>query len=191
MNPVTDRQTSVRGVFGGWSAGWRALTNSQRSGWSNLGLQIERTDSLGQTYNLTGLQAYISANQNLTTIGATTISDAPLLLPPDAPVGMTLTMDTAPADVVSLAYNPPPAGIDLVVEMTGPVSAGRNFAPRSSYKFIASVAGGGASPEDLLSAYEAIYGEFPAGAKVFLRAKTVDTASGQSSPWVYIDTIIL
>lgn len=189
MNPVSTRQTQVRVAFADWSQGWRALTNAQRDAWTVLGAQMERTDSLGQTYTLTGLQAYVSANQNLLTISATEISAAPLLNEPPAPPAITPSVDTDPADVMTIGYTPGAAADFLVVEASAPVSAGRSFMPRSGYKLIGSVEFDTASPFDILTAYEAIYGEFPQGSRIFFRAKVIDSATGQSSPWVYANAL--
>lgn len=191
MNPTSTRQTQVRVGFADWSQGWRALTNAQRDAWTVLGAQMERTDSLGQTYTLTGLQAYVSANQNLLIISAAEVSNAPLLNEPPAPPVITPTVDTDPADVFTVAYTVGASADYLIVEASAPVSAGRSFMPRSGYKFIASVEADTASPLDILSAYEAIYGEFPQGSRIFVRAKVIDSVTGQASPWVYANTIAL
>lgn len=61
------------------SQAWKDLTASQRLAWAALGLQMVRQDSLGQTYNLTGLQAFMSLNLNLKTVGGSAIFDAPAL----------------------------------------------------------------------------------------------------------------
>jgi len=76
-NPNTALQQAARTSLATYSAGYRALTQAQRDGWTALGAQITRTDSLGQTYTLTGLQAYVSVNRNLVTIGGAAVTTAP------------------------------------------------------------------------------------------------------------------
>lgn len=56
---------------------------------------MTRLDSLGQSYTLTGLQAYESCNRNLTFIGAATISNAPALSTPTTLTAITLTATAA------------------------------------------------------------------------------------------------
>jgi len=73
------------------SAGWRALTDVQRAGWKALGTAMVRTGTLGQTYTLTGLQAYTSVNRNLLTTGAATVSTAPAFVQPTQLTLLTLT----------------------------------------------------------------------------------------------------
>lgn len=79
VNPNSANQILARTRLTGWSQAWRALTAAQRAGWAALGLTMSRLDSLGQSYDLTGLQAYTSLNISLQVIAGTTISDAPVL----------------------------------------------------------------------------------------------------------------
>lgn len=91
VNPNTGKQAAARATMASLSAGWRALSATERAGWTALGSQMTRLDSLGQTYTLTGLQAYTSVNRNLTTIGATLLTAAPALNPPTTLTLVTLT----------------------------------------------------------------------------------------------------
>lgn len=83
-NPASPAQTAVRGNFGTLSSGWRGLTSAQRTAWSSLGANITRTDTLGQTYTLTGQAAYMLVNRNLYTIGGSAVTDPPAYSPPAA-----------------------------------------------------------------------------------------------------------
>lgn len=95
VNPSTALQSTQRAILSAASFGWRALTDAQRDGWAALGLQMTRTDSLGQTYSLTGLQAYSSVYRNVTTYGGTPPSDAPALSPPTNLTSITITATAA------------------------------------------------------------------------------------------------
>jgi hypothetical protein len=90
-NPNTAAQVAQRTSIIARSQEWRALTSTQRAGWTALGLTIVRTDSLGQTYNLTGLQTYTFINRNLVYVGSAVLSTAPTLLGVTAPATATLT----------------------------------------------------------------------------------------------------
>lgn len=90
-NPSTSKQTAVRGSLGTLSTAWRGLTAGQRAGWTALGASIVRTDSLGQTYTLTGQQAFVSLNRNLFTLGVVTLLEAPLYTPPVSLLTSTVT----------------------------------------------------------------------------------------------------
>lgn len=91
VNPNSTAQVAQRTIMTTLSQGWRALTAVQRAGWTALGLTMIRTDSLGVTYTLTGLQAYTSLNRNLLYLGQTAISAAPTLIGVTAVASATLT----------------------------------------------------------------------------------------------------
>jgi hypothetical protein len=76
-NPQTALQTTARNTLATYSSNYRNLTAAQRTAWEDLGAQIARVNTLGQTYTLTGLMAYVSVNRNLVTIGGTPTATAP------------------------------------------------------------------------------------------------------------------
>jgi hypothetical protein len=79
---------AVRASFTQNSQQWRQLTEPQRQGWTALGAGITRNNSLGTSYNLTGIQAYQSVNRNLATLALDPVSDAPQQTAPDAITGI-------------------------------------------------------------------------------------------------------
>lgn len=91
VNPNTTKQAAARAALSGLSAGWRALTETQRAGWAALGSQMVRNDTLGQSYTLTGLQAYTSLNRNLLTTGLAVLSTAPAFTQPTLLTLLTAT----------------------------------------------------------------------------------------------------
>src|SRR5437773_235439 len=84
VNPNTSAQGAARARLALNSAAWRSLTAAQRAAWSDLGLSMSRTDSLGQTINLTGIQSYCSVNGERLTAGDAVVSDAPAVVTPSA-----------------------------------------------------------------------------------------------------------
>jgi hypothetical protein len=86
---------AVRGNLTTLAGGWRALTDAQRAGWTALGAEMIRSDSLGQPYTLTGFQAYQSVNRNLSTVGGATVSAAPAFALPAALTSITITATSA------------------------------------------------------------------------------------------------
>jgi len=79
VNPASFAQGAVRARMAGNSAAYRLLTSAQRAGWSDLGLMMTRSDSLGQSYALQGNQAYASINNNNLAAGAAVVADAPAI----------------------------------------------------------------------------------------------------------------
>jgi hypothetical protein len=88
------------------------------------------------------------------------------------------------AAALSLAFTPTPlaTGEKIVIQATDQVSAGKSFMPRSKYKNVLVGAAASASPSDILSAWEAIYGVPIAGNKIFVRAYTVSADGFASTP---------
>jgi hypothetical protein len=91
VNPNTTKQAAARAALASTAGLYRALTEAQRLGWESLGAFMERLDSLGRSYTLTGEQAYISVNRNLLTIGSAVISTAPAYAVPTALTLLTVT----------------------------------------------------------------------------------------------------
>lgn len=146
------------------SAAWRGLTQIQRDGWESLGLQMNRTDSLGQSYSLNGFAAYCSVNNNRLAAGDAVLSDAPLIVTPTPPATVTITLTAAS---LSVAYTPTPLGTGIRLFMyASPIrNAGRAY--ESDLRLVAVSAAAAASPFVGFTAYQARYGSPVTGARVF------------------------
>jgi hypothetical protein len=151
------------------AAGWRSLTDAQRAGWATLGLQILRTDSLGQSYDLNGFLAYCSINNNNLDAGNAIVADAPLLVTPPTLLTATITLT---AVALSIAYTATPlaAGVRLFSFASPQQSAGRKF--NGDYRLIAVSAAAAASPANIYAAYVARLGIPVVGSRVFFSLAT-------------------
>lgn len=191
-NPVTEAQTAVRVDFGDHASNYRALTQAQRDEWVAYGENYAKTDSLGQAYSLTGLQAYVSVNRNLATYGLAAISVPGLFSPPSGLATATATAELDIANTLEVAYTATPlaANTKVAIFATRPLSAGINFQPNGAYKLIAVSAAAAASPADILAAYEAIYGSIGlAGEKILFKAVVISSV-GLASPVLQFATIV-
>jgi hypothetical protein len=151
------------------AAAWRALTDAQRAGWLSLGLQIIRTDSLGQSYDLNGFGAYCSVNNNNLDAGDAAVSDAPALTTPPDLLTATITL-TAAAFSVAYTATPLAAGVRLFIFCSPQRSAGRKF--EGDYRLIAVTAAAAASPANILAAYTAKFGVPVVDNRIFLSLET-------------------
>lgn len=151
------------------SAAWRALTSLQRTGWADLGAQISRTDSLGQTYTLNGFEAYCSVNNNRLAAGDTVLSDAPLYTVPAALLTLTPTLTSAS---FSLAYTTTPlAAATRAFWYCGPQrTAGRSF--EGDMRLINVTAAAAASPTNILASYQGRFGTPVTGNRIFISGCT-------------------
>ena len=165
VNPNSSAQAAVRARMSANAAAWRALDDEQRAGWKSLGLQMVRTDALGQSYNLTGFAAFCSVNNILLEMGSAQIEDAPIYSTPDALTSATLTATSA---ALSLAYTvtPLPAGAKLLVFASPQRSAGRTF--EGDLRLVHTSAAAAASPANILSGYTAKFGAPVAGNRIFV-----------------------
>lgn len=165
VNPNTTFQGAVRSRLSGNASAWRALTDIQRAGWDALGLAISRTDSLGQTYNLNGFQAYCLLNNNKLAAGDAAVSAAPAIVTPTNIVTATLTL-TAAAFSVAYTATPLAAATRLFIFASPARSAGRSF--ENDFRLITVTAAAAASPANIFSAYQARLGTPVTGQRIFL-----------------------
>jgi hypothetical protein len=155
VQPRTSYQTAVRARQSTSAAAWRGLTSAQRLGWADLGGQIFRTDALGQSYTLTGLQAFVSLNNNLAAAGDSRITDAPGLIEPAAILSLTPTITPSS---FSIAFTPTPLGSGerIYIFASPQRSGGRGF--EHDYRLIVVSAAAATSPQNILSAYTSRFG---------------------------------
>jgi hypothetical protein len=123
-----------------------------------------RTDSLGQSNPLTGIQAYCSVNNNNLAAGNAVVSDAPALVTPSAIATAAITLTAA---AFSIAFTPTPlgAGERLFTYLSPQRSAGRQF--EADLRLTAVSAAAAASPANVYAAYVARFGIPIVGSRVF------------------------
>ncbi len=87
-NPTTDLQSDQRGRFGALAAAWRGLTQPQRDDWIDYADDPpqELTNSLGETYFISGFNWFVRINDHLEAAGEARRVDAPTLTRPLAPI---------------------------------------------------------------------------------------------------------
>ncbi len=164
VNPNSTAQGAVRTRLAVNAAAWRALTDTQRAGWTSLGASITRTDSLGQTYALTGFQAYVAINNNNAAAGNAVVSAAPAIVTPSGLLTVTITSTNA---ALSVAYTATPlgAGARLFSYCSPQRSAGRNF--EGDLRLVAISAAAAASPANIFAAYQTRFGTPITGQRIF------------------------
>ena len=168
VQPRTSFQMSVRCRLSVNAAAWRALTALQRAGWADLGAQMIRVDSLGQSNPLTGFQAYCSINNNNVAFGQPVVSSAPSYQTPTGLATMTVTLTGA---AFSIAYTPTPlpTGTQAGFYCSLQRSAGRSF--EADFRLIAVSTAAQASPMVLTTSYAARMGTPVTGNRVFIQAR--------------------
>ena len=168
VNPNTGFQGTVRGRLATNSAAWRAITAAQRAGWTDLAGGFTRTNSLGQTYNMTGFMCYCSCNGNNLAAGNAAVPDAPALVTPSTILTAVVTLTAA---AFSIAYTPTPlaAGQRLFTYVSLQRSAGRAF--EGDFRLLAISAAAAASPANVYAAYVARFGVPILGNRIFIACR--------------------
>jgi hypothetical protein len=180
INRKSSAQTLRRQQLASYSSQWRGLTQAQRDGWNSGAANFPQTDNLGQTIFLTGEQLYVRCNANLVLTGNAAITDCPTPASFEVLAFTSLTV-SAGGGTLSLAFSPTvPAGFELVVRATAPVSAGKSFVSDSAFRFIQSVAPAATSPQALGVAYALVFGSIANAEdqKIFVEMFLVEQVSG-------------
>lgn len=179
VQPRTPTQLNQRARMSTNSAAYRALTDAQRAGWLALGLNIVRTDSLGQAYTMNGFMAYCSVNNNNLDAGNAAVSNAPAIVTPPQLLTATLTL-TAAAFSVAYTATPLGAGQRLFIRCSPQRSAGVAF--NADYRLITVTAAAAASPANILAAYTAKFGVPVVGNRIFVSLQVYE-AGFMGSPF--------
>lgn len=190
VDPGTAAQLDQRAAFTSIGAEWRELTNAQRLDWAGLGDQMVRLNSLGQTYTLSGFQAFMSVNDTLDKMGLAGLTEPPVLNEPTALETIAITLDDTPLFSIAYTATPLAAGTKLLVQATAGVSPGINFMPRSGYRTIFYSAAAAASPANVLASYQAKFGNPTLDEKIFTRMCVINP-SGFRSEWQMVAQIVV
>lgn len=169
VQPRTPAQLNQRARMTTNAAAWRALTDGQRAGWTDLGLSITRSDSLGSSYTFNGFMAYCSVNNNKLDAGDAAVSDAPAIVTPADLLTATVTL-TAAAFSIAYTATPLAASNRLFVFVSPQQSAGRKF--NGDYRLLSVTAAAAASPAVVLTAYTAKFGVPVVGNRIFISLQT-------------------
>lgn len=172
VQPRTPFQMTIRETFVALSQLWRKLTQEERLGWTDLGAQIQRIDSLNQVYTLTGIQAFMLVNLRRTLAGLATIATAPLKDTPTDLTSLTVTLTPGPSPAIDVAFTPA-IGADerIVIYATRGVSQGINFFGRPEFRQIFISPAGATSPLSVGAAYLARFAFPNVGERVAFMAE--------------------
>lgn len=189
VNPNTSAQVVARAYLQTASAGWRALTQAQRDAWDTYAATKPRTNSLGQTYYLTGAQTYVGYYGLYSQAGLTVLVIPPTSGPATPLATLTITMDDPDVPDCDAAFTATPlaAGVKLMLETTPMVSAGRQYL--QDYRLLVTSAAAAASPLAFETQYVARFGTLQEDAKVGARARTI-AQDYEPSAWTYATTIV-
>jgi len=183
VNPNTTRQQAVRAAFATQVATWRNLTSAQQQLWKDIAPQYPAQDALGNQIQYSGQQLYIKLNQSLTTAGLTAITSPLVPQSFSALVFGDFTMTNTAGVLTAADVEISAAGTSdesFIVTMTPSLSAGITSPGKSSFRkvFTENDASSGATL-DVVTAYQALYGNPELGTKVFASVTLLNNLTGQ------------
>jgi len=167
-NPNTTRQQNVRAYFTAAVNAWAStLTAAERADWETWAANVPFLDTLGQTFFLTGQQAFIRANVVGYQLGRSTLVAAPIdfnngqpiaaIAPATAatPGQIGVILATSAFSIAATLMDDAPDDGDVALYLGPPVSPSVNFY-KGSYQFAAqtpiAAAAGGVSFTTLVAA---------------------------------------
>jgi hypothetical protein len=167
VQPRTPAQTERRAQLTVLSQRWRGLPETNRAEWRAFGDELTRSDTLGLTYRLTGLQAYLQVNLWRALLGLAPIDNPPAQLAAPSPISVTELLYDPANDELEIEFSPATYTGALAIWATAPFSRGINFVAPSRYRIIsilkpATFGGAITSPQGLRDAYIAKFGFPPA-----------------------------
>jgi hypothetical protein len=180
VNPQSGSQLTVRNRLGVRSQAWRGLTEAQRNAWNGAVSAFAKTDIFGDLKNPSGFNLYQRLNNNLLTVGAAAIASPPQ---PAAVLSVAVTSITPAAGtglIPMVLSGAVPAGTAVKVFATAPQSPGVSFV-KSEYRLITTLPAATVTPVALGTSYQAKFGSWLVGQKLFFKIVFVNTTTGQET----------
>jgi hypothetical protein len=190
VNPSTIEQVIARNRLTAFSQRWRTLTEAQRAAWNGAVNQWTTTDVFGDVVKPSGNALFNRLNINVQIAGGS------VLATPPSPVGAEALTDlsvTAAAGTAAVSVEFAPAAVPtdhvMFLESTAMLSPGISNAS-AQYRKISVLPAAEASPYDALAEQTAKFGGLVEGQKLFVRAKFINSLTGEVSQRLTASTIV-
>lgn len=177
-NPQSAAQTTMRTLFSVLSQLWKTVSPTNQLLWIAETVNYPRTDSLGNTYYMTGQALYISINQNIQ-LGSGSYTDTP----PTKVIPVTLSSITFTPDLggtdFKIVYDTLATDTDcsLLIFASRGLSNGINYC-KSEYRLVSTIAEASQADNNIYSEYIARFPSTAVGEKVFVKVVEVNRVSG-------------
>jgi hypothetical protein len=163
VQPRTPAQSERRAQLTVLSQRWRTLDESLRAEWRALADELTRSDALGLTYRLSGLQAYLQFNLWRALLGLAPQDNAPPQLSAPNPVSIQGISYDIDQNILNIGFVPSPYAGALAIWATAPFSRGINFVAPSRYRIVAvrkpaAFGGNLTSPQNIGTEYQTKFG---------------------------------
>lgn len=186
VQPRTPSQTVNRNQLAAFSAAFKSLTAAQVAGWNSLASTVTLKDALGNSYNPTGQQLFVSCNRHLASLNITTqLSNAPAIpsIPGFTSFAVVPTYTSNIITAFALSWAPSlPSNFGVLLRATGAQSQGRTFIGKSAFRNLAGYNPSTGLPSSISSLYTNTFGPFPGLGFAGFELKMIDPVSGFSGP---------
>ncbi len=184
-NPQSTLQSSQRGALGDLAASWRDLTQAERDDWIDYADDPaqELTNSLGETYFISGFNWYVKINLALEAAAEARRDDAPTLTRPSAPIfdsGVELFI-TGGSTATRVRYDVTTPDITFNHTVFARITGQGRSALASNFAFQIIAVPNAARRIFFQTELEAAFGNIVLGQRMFVHSSAQD-AHGQRSP---------
>lgn len=187
VNPNTIPQQQRRNQFGSISRQWKALSPAEQASWNKATASFPYKNKLNIASTYTGAQLFAKFNNQLATIGQTSINTAPVGVEFDnINIASAVYLSSGPTFLVDVADvtasdSTVPVGFTLVIGGTRPLSKGITAPKKPQFRTILTVASAASmAAVEILPAYTALFGApNVATANVYIEAWLVNNTTGQ------------
>lgn len=195
-NPNSTQQQAIRGYLTTISRNWSGvLTDEQRAAWIAYAAGRDLTNILGETYRMTGLNAYVQHNTILSMAGLANITDPPSTTAPAPFTALTkVTEDVGDVSIQASHGNSSVVGLKVYTRYQKMTTGGQSPDIRKTasvgdtfaHSIVACPASDNAYTIVQDNLREALIVDDVIGLSV-----AVFNANGQMSPWFTVKTTIL
>jgi hypothetical protein len=183
-NPQTTYQAAVRANWSNLLSTWGSLSDESRFSWHFAASQIFFTNRIGSKFHPSAQQLFMCCNQNLFSIGLSTITDFVSPIPIASLIAPTAFMVSHPifphphqAAVINFVGQTTALNLIYLIFASPGISAGISNGHKY-LRLIGSIPAGTSGSFDFLSLYDARYPGIGFSGKVFLRLKPIEINSG-------------
>lgn len=179
VNPQTNRQTTVRALFGSISGAWSGLSTTVIAGWNEAVSEWQTTDIFGDLKKPSGKALFQRLNNQAQIAGWPAVTTAPAKEDMVTGIVTKATISIGDEELTFVGQSISPSA-RVIVFATPPVSAGTSFVKNKLRQIYVDPANT-ISSSDMFMAYSAKYGTPVLADNIYLGVKYV-LANGQASP---------
>ncbi len=190
VDPATSFQLNRRADLATLSQNWQGLVAAERQGWESWASQNPRVDALGQSFTMSGAQAYVSLNARIRADGGTLQTSPPIIPAPDAFTTLDLETDIGLGDF-EINFTPALASGDKISLWAAIVNSPGITYVENLYRHIGMSPADQASPYDIESIVAARLGTLVVGQTVHVKAGAYDVETGLQSPLLKVSSVIV